>query len=143
MQNTVAALSYDSILHLLFIEKEIIPIWHTRAKKEIPVRAKPNREWWFRRNLQREKISTAVQDYIYQNYNINSPKIKATAPDPNKDRKGWSEWSMVKGDVENEVSNRFLERASELITLGVCRNTNEGGYTFTEYGLRFLSFVKV
>lgn len=141
LNTTANQISVDAVKHLQFIKKEIMPIHSelAQAEDQIPAEPKPNREWWLRRNLQRIKLSEAIQKYIYSEYGLNSPKKKVDEPD-SKDRQAWDEWARKVGDEENEVRTEFLEYATELISLGIF-SSNGGGYTWTRYGLSFLQYL--
>ncbi len=138
-------ISIEALEHLKFIEQIIIPKKGKMISKQIQEMNKENREgndeWWYKLEYYRKPDSQVIQQWIYEEYNSNSPQVKAYAP--NENTKEWRGWMAGIGDKERKIEARFAELAAELISLGIFKSRGDGTYTLSEFGQKFIKYAKI
>lgn len=146
-------ISLEALEYLKFIAEVIIPRIEKWAKEEVEKMIKENRDkddaWWIKSYIERKSISEAIMEWIYEEYDPNSKIVKNRIPNIEKDKslmeKQWKEEKMKQKQYE--------EMSSELLSLGIFRiyvksvngfggGTASGEHTLTDFGYRFIDFVK-
>jgi len=145
-------ISPQSLKSLLFIAKEILPlkekIIREELKKKNTQESNKTEEWWFKLDWEREPLSRFLLQWLHENYNPNSPKVK-------------NQYN-VKGDwdkkiidevfeIEREKSREVFEAIDELVNLGILKlQVAKGGgfgltggavYDFSKFGYEFLKYL--
>jgi len=149
LNRTAQAISLPALEHLKFISEEILPMKERLMREKVASMNKENREnddeWWFQLNMKQEADSLVIGQWIAQEYNPNSPKLKAKDPRLGNNK----EASKKYFEEEARVSEHFSEMASELSSLGIFRQRdvfggiagNNLGYSLTKFGHSFIKYV--
>jgi len=145
LYRVIDEISIEALEHLKFIDEQILPMKLETAKKKLEEMNKENREhgdnWWLNRFLEDEHESKHIQNWLYMEFNPNSPKLKAKDPTLGSDKLVNSKWFAK----EKAWSKSFHELSSELINLGIFRQVSAYDgleYGFTEFGRQFLIYIK-
>lgn len=138
-------ISIAGLEHLNFISKTIFPLKEKIIREEVAKMNKQNRdnddEWWYKLEYYRKPDSEVIQLWIHDEYDANSPKVKAYAPPENTNE--WKKWMNQIGDKKRQIENNFAEITSELLSLGIFRSIatyNGNAYTLTAFGREFIEY---
>lgn len=143
-------ISPEAIEHLRFLQKEILPMKLEAIKAQVAEEKKNtdgNREnsdeWWVELYMRREGESRFVGEWVYRNFNPNSEKVKAETPEVDTDKVLVAQ----QFEKEKEQQNRMAELTSELISLGIFRQSDAiigGGlaYHLTDFGKEFIMYLR-
>lgn len=145
-------ISLEALEYLKFIDETIIPLKENWAREEVTKMSKENREnddeWWFRLNLQRKPDTEIIVQWIYEEFNPNSPKVKKRFPNIEKDKA----LTAKQFDEERKRLNLLAEISNELLSLGIFRNLVTGGLigqgvgssqTLSKFGQEFIKYVRL
>ncbi len=142
-------ISPEAVLHLRFIKTVILP----RKLNEIKARVAQEKintggnrentdEWWVNHYMRLESDSRSIYDWIYENFNPNSEKVKKEFPRIDSDK----ELMSIQFEKEKEERDRAAELSAELVSLGIFRKSDAvigGGVTdhITEFGHQLINFL--
>jgi hypothetical protein len=77
-------ISLEALEYLKFIDETIIPLKEKWAREEVAKMSKEKREnddeWWFKLNLQRKPDTEIIVQWIYEEFNPNSQRLKKDFP---------------------------------------------------------------
>lgn len=128
LNDCLVKISLNTLVHLNFIRKVIIPMRQKAIDTELETKdwssdKYHDKQWWLSLQLERETISKYVQQWLYENYNPNSDKVKAkytnTGMNIEIQNKQW--------DLEKEKQRAITNATDELVNLGILKLRVSGG----------------
>jgi hypothetical protein len=149
LQDTVLRISPEAIELLAFIKKEILPKLRKNVESEILVMKylPEDRERLLDTIWARQSVSEAIMNWIGENYNPNSQKVKKQY---NIGSEHNETLSVRIWGIEHKVTKEKTEAWPELLGLGIFRITVTGGtigsgsgssYHLTDFGFRFMDYI--
>lgn len=144
-------ISIEALEQLIFIKQVILPIIESTIKEEIAqVRYLPEEKTRIENQCrERQSISKAVMKWLYDNFNINSPKVKEQY---NIGSESNPQLSALVANKEYEATREKTTCWAEMTSLGILRlvvvdggmGGGAGGeYRLTDFGSQFIDFLNI
>jgi hypothetical protein len=153
--DTLLKISVASLTTLAFFKNEMLPMKEMVIRKGLKSKnisnSGQNEEWWFDLDWEREPLSSTIQQWLYDNFNPNSPKVEKEYSI--KDNKWDKKLQSNVFDKEREKSKAIYDAIDELVQLGILkiRVTSGGGlgmgggaeYDFSKFGYQFIEYIEL
>lgn len=152
LQDTLLRISSEGLSTLIFIKKEIIPVFNEQVNDELSkMRYRMDEKEriidgvWARRS-----IAETVNKWIFDRYNGNSPLVKKRYGFPNGSYP--AEVAVEIANTEHKIRKEKTESWPELVGLGILRMKVTGGligagagsdYLLTRFGLKFIEYLQI
>jgi hypothetical protein len=149
LQDTLLKISPEALGLLAFIKLEILPRLEEKVNSEMLVMKylPEDKERLLDTIRSRQSVSEEIMKWIYEEYNINSPKVKKQY---NIGSEHNENLSVRLAGIEHKITKAKTECWTELLGLGVFRMAVTGGiigsgsgscYHLTDFGLKFIDYT--
>jgi len=149
LQDTLLKISPEALELLAFIKKEILPRLEENVNTEMSVMKylPEDKDRLLDTIRSRQSVSEVIMKWIYEEYNINSPKVKKQY---NIGSEHNENLSVKLAGIEHKITKEKTECWTELLGLGIFRIAVTGGtlgsgsgssYHLTDFGLKFIDYI--
>lgn len=149
LQDTLLKISPEALELLAFIKKEILPRLEENVHTEMSVMKylPEDKDRLLDTIRSRQSVSEAIMKWIYEEYNINSPKVKKQYNIGSEHNENLSVKLAV---IEHKITKEKTECWTELLGLGIFRIAVTGGtigsgsgssYHLTDFGIKFIDYI--
>lgn len=149
LQDTLLKISPEALELLAFIKNEILPRLEKNVNTEMSVMKylPEDKDRLLDTIRSRQSVSEAIMKWIYEEYNIDSPKVKKQYNIGSEHNENLSVKLAV---IEHKITKEKTECWTELLGLGIFRIAVTGGtigsgsgssYHLTDFGTKFIDYI--
>ncbi len=152
LDDALLRLSPHTLSILQFLEITILPLKEKIIREELKDKniasSDKSEEWWFNQDWEREPLSRFIQQWLNDNYDPNSEKVKKQYTVTNK----WDKKILEEVyDFKEEKNREIYTAIDELVNIGLLKIRVVGGglvgggagiaYDFSKLGYEFVKYL--